>query len=188
MQPDLFSPDPPAPEGLVYREAVITPAEEADLLAAFETLAFAPFQFHGHEGLRRVVAFGSRYDYARARVAPAEPIPDWLAPLRARAAKLAGIGSADLAQALITEYRPGAPIGWHRDRPHYGVVVGVSFGSACVLRFRRARVSGGWDRYARPLAPRSAYVLDGEARRIWEHSIAPAPALRHSVTFRTLRA
>jgi alkylated DNA repair dioxygenase AlkB len=187
MQSDLFSPDPPAPEGLIYREALITPAEETRLIAAFGALPFAPFRFHGHEGLRRVVAFGSRYDYARARVAPAEPIPDWLTPLRARAARLAGIDGVDLAQALVTEYRPGAPIGWHRDRPHYGVIVGVSFGPACVLRLRRARPAGGWDRHARPLAPRSAYVLDGEARWVWEHSIAPAAALRYSVTFRTPR-
>lgn len=187
MQSDLFSADPPGPEGLIYREDLIAPAEEAALIEAFGALAFAPFQFHGREGLRRVVAFGSRYDYARGRVAPAEPIPDWLQPLRAKAARLAEIECAALAQALVTEYRPGAPIGWHRDRPHYGKVIGVSFGTACVLRLRRARPSGGWERYARPLAPRSAYVLDGDARWVWEHSIAPATALRYSTTFRTLR-
>lgn len=187
MQSDLFDDTAPGPAGLVYREALITPAEEAALIERFMALPFAPFQFHGHEGLRRIVGFGSRYDFARGALMTAEPIPDWLDPLRRKAAGLAAVEPADLPHALITEYRPGAPIGWHRDRPQFGKVVGVSMGSACTLRFRRRRAAGGWDRYALPLATRSAYVLDGEARWAWEHSIAPMEALRYSVTFRTSR-
>jgi len=187
MQADLFDLGPHRPAGLDYRDDLITAADEATLIEAFTALPFAPFQFHGHEGLRRVVALGSRYDYARGAVASADPIPAWLTPLKDRAAAFAGLDSAELAQALITEYHPGAPIGWHRDRPVYGRIVGVSLGSACVFRFRRARPAGGWDRFAQPLRPRSAYSLDGDARWTWEHSIAPATTPRWSITFRTLR-
>ncbi|WP_122465004.1 alpha-ketoglutarate-dependent dioxygenase AlkB [Brevundimonas lutea] len=174
------------PVGLQYAENAVSPQARDSLVRRFQTLAFAPFDFRGFKGNRRTVAFGSRYDFTHNRVDRADPLPEWLEPLRAAAAAFADIAPADLTQALVTEYAPGAGIGWHRDRPEYGKVVGLSFGSACVLRFRRP-TDEGWRRASRPLPPGSAYLLDGPAREAWQHSIAPGDQLRYSVTFRTLR-
>jgi alkylated DNA repair dioxygenase AlkB len=175
------------PEGFVYRAAVVPEAEEGELLARFAELPLKEFEFHGYFGKRRVVSFGLRYDFADREVHRVEPIPDFLLPLRERAAAFAGVASSAVEHALVTEYRPGAAIGWHRDRPVFGDVIGISFGSDCRFRFRR-RHGNSWERRAIMLEPRSAYVLRGAAREKWEHSIPPAEALRYSVTFRTMPA
>lgn len=161
-------------------------AEEVELIREFERLPFAPFDFRGFKGNRQTVAYGSRYDFTHSRVKDAGSLPPWLGPLKTRAAAFAHIEDDALVQALITEYQPGAGIGWHRDRPEYGKVVGISFGSACVLRFRR-RAGEQWLRENIVLEPRSAYLLVGEVREAWQHSITPGERLRYSVTFRTLR-
>lgn len=114
-------------------------------------------------------------------------MPAWLTPLRAAAARFADMSETELVQALVTEYAPGAGIGWHRDRPEYGKVVGLSFASDCVLRFRRPE-SGGWRRASQTLRPGSAYLLEGPARDAWQHSITPGDQLRYSITFRTVRS
>ncbi|HZQ39144.1 MAG TPA: alpha-ketoglutarate-dependent dioxygenase AlkB [Rhizomicrobium sp.] len=173
--------------GFRYQEELFSPAEEKALVRAFESLPFKPFEFHGYLGNRRVVSFGWRYDYGGAQLRKAETMPQFLSPLREIAAEFAGVEPEEFAHTLVTEYAPGAGIGWHRDKPDFAKVVGLSFCSPCRLRFRRKR-GGRWDRRAVDVAPRSDYLLDGEARHIWEHSIAPMPALRYSVTFRTLIA
>lgn len=182
----LFGDPPPTPPGFAYRPDLLSEAEEADLIRRFEGLPFAPFDFRGFQGHRQTVAYGSRYDFTHSRVKDADPLPPWFGSLKTRAAAFAGVDDHALVQALITEYPPGAGIGWHRDRPEYGKVVGVSFGSACVLRFRR-RAGEQWLRENISLEPRSAYLLDGEARDAWQHSITPGDRLRYSVTFRTFR-
>lgn len=182
----LFEVAPHAPPGFSYAPDLLS-SEEADaLVRQFEQLPFQPFDFRGFKGNRQTVAFGSRYDFTHSRVSPAEPIPEWMGGLRARASTFAGVDEDALVQALITEYPPGAGIGWHRDRPEYGKVVGVSFASACVLRLRRPN-GASWRRESVLLQPRSAYLLDGEVREDWQHSIMPGDRLRYSVTFRTLR-
>ena len=183
----LFDDAPPGPAGLGYGPELITVAEEGDLIERFSSLPLAPFDFHGFQGNRRTVAYGSRYDFTRSLVKPADSVPEWLVPLRSKAASWAGFPPNELVQALITEYAPGAGIGWHRDRPEYGAVLGVSFGTPCVLRLRRTAGEGRWARAALPLEPRSVYRLTGEARDFWQHSITPGDRLRYSVTFRTLR-
>jgi alkylated DNA repair dioxygenase AlkB len=180
------SPRPAEPEGLAYAPELITPEAEAALAAEIERLPFAPFAFQGWEGKRRVVSFGWRYDFTDARLHPAEPLPAWLEPLRERAAEVAGVAAEAFVHALVTEYARGAGIGWHRDRPQFGDVVGVSLLSPCTLRFRR-REGAGWSRATLLVEPRSAYLLRGLARTEWEHSIAAVDALRYSITFRTLR-
>jgi alkylated DNA repair dioxygenase AlkB len=174
------------PEGMVYRPEFVGVGEEHALLAWLERLPFRPFQFHGFEGRRQVVSFGWRYDFSRSHLLKADDLPPELLPLRAQAAGLAGHRPEDLQQVLVNKYEPGAPIGWHRDRPVFAEVVGVSLGAPCTFRLRR-RTSGGFERRSLTLAPRSAYLLSGPARTDWEHSIPPVDRLRYSITFRNFR-
>jgi DNA oxidative demethylase len=175
-----------APPGLTFREEFVNDEEQGALLAAAERLSFKPFEFHGWTGNRETVSFGWRYDFNQARVEPAEPIPGFLLPLRERAAALAGIDPGAFEQALVIRYDVGAGIGWHRDRPVFEKVFGLSLLSPCVLRFRR-RHARGFERFSLDAAPRSAYLLTGEIRHDWEHSIAPMEMKRYSITFRSRR-
>ena len=185
MRAELFDLPPVGPPGFAYRAELISPAEEAELLARLGGLDFEPFQFHGYEGRRRVYSFGWRYDFGGAGLVAAPPLPDWILPLRDRAAAFAGLPGEAFAHVLINEYREGAPIGWHRDRPVFDRVVGVSLKAAAVMRFRK-RVGAKFERINVPLPPRSAYLLDGPARAEWEHSLPEAAAHRFSITFRNL--
>jgi alkylated DNA repair dioxygenase AlkB len=180
---DLF--DGPVIAGLSYAEDVIDAAEEAALIECLAALDLAPFRFHGWLGNRRTQSFGWRYDFDDASFAPAEPIPDWLQPLRIRAAAFAGIAPDAFVQALLARYDPGAGIGWHKDRDVFEEVVGVSLGSPATLRFRQ-RTAAGFRRANIDVAPRSAYLISGEARWEWEHRITPGEQLRFSITFRSL--
>jgi alkylated DNA repair protein (DNA oxidative demethylase) len=179
---DLF--DMPILPGLAYREDIIDAAEEAALIAGVDAQALSPFRFQGWLGKRLTTSFGWSYDFDRGSFDQAPPIPDWLLPLKARAAAFAGLADADLIQALLIRYDPGAGIGWHRDRPVFEHVVGISLGVPGTLRFRRRR-EGGFDRASAPLAPRSIYHLSGQARYEWEHSIAEMDVTRWSITFRS---
>ena len=175
----------PLIDGLRYAEAVISEAEEQVLLDRLGQLDLAPFKFHGWLGNRKTQSFGWRYDFEDASFTPADPLPDWLVPLRRRAASFAGFVPADFVHVLLARYDPGAGIGWHRDREVFEQVVGISLGTPAVLRFRQRRETG-FSRASLQVAPRSAYLLSGEARHDWEHSIAPGKSLRFSITFRTL--
>ena len=177
--------DTPLIAGLRYQEAVTGEREEQQLLARLGALDLAPFRFHGFVGNRRTQSFGWRYDFEDASFTPAEPIPEWLQPLRERAADVAGVESTDFVHVLLARYDPGAGIGWHRDRDVFDRVVGFSLGTPATLRFRQ-RTAGGFRRANLQVAPRSAYLLSGEVRSDWEHSISPGDALRFSITFRTL--
>jgi alkylated DNA repair dioxygenase AlkB len=172
------------PEGFIYRPDLVTPAEETELIDRFQTLDFKPFEFHGYFGNRRTVSFGWRYDFAASRVQPAPGIPEFLLPLRDQTAAFAGISPAAFEHALVTEYVAGAGIGWHRDRPVFDDIVGISLGAPCRFRLRRKQ-GARWQRAAIELMPRSAYLLRGPVRREWEHSIPPLDRLRYSVTFRS---
>ena len=183
MTADLFG--EPAIAGLEYRPAFIDRAEERELIAHLSRQELSPFRFQGWTGKRLTRTFGWRYDFDDRSFSPSEPIPDWLQPLRARAAALAGVATDDFVHVLLVRYDPGAGIGWHRDRPVFERVVGISLGAPAVLRFRKRR-EGGFDRANVEVEPRSAYLLSGPARHEWEHSIAPGESLRLSITFRTL--
>jgi alkylated DNA repair dioxygenase AlkB len=185
LQPDLFAPAT-LPEGFAYGEDRIDAAREWALLGAIEKLPFKPFEFHGFFGNRRVVSFGWRYDYAGRALRASDPMPDFLLRLRGIAADFAGLPPGDFQQALVTEYAPGAGIGWHRDKPMFEDVVAFSLAAPCTLRLRR-KAGAGWIRRAQVVAPRSAYLLRGPARFDWEHSIPPLDRLRYSITFRTFR-
>ena len=184
--PRLFETD--LPPGFHYREDFITDADERGLLEAIGDVAFADFEMRGVVARRRVAFFGQSYDRTTAG-----PVPEFLLPLRARIAEWSGADAEAFAMALINEYRPGSPIGWHRDAPQYDMVAGISLLSACRMKFRPYRPASA------PAAPRrsatheivldrrSAYLMTGESRQAYEHHIPPVAQLRYSVTFRTLR-
>jgi alkylated DNA repair dioxygenase AlkB len=177
--------DTPLIAGLRYEEAVIGEEDERALLDRLEALELAPFRFHGWQGNRKTQSFGWRYDFEDASFTPADPMPDWLQPLRRRAASFADLKPEEFVHALLARYDPGAGIGWHRDRDVFDKVVGFSLRTPATLRFRQ-RTASGFRRANLEVAPRSAYLLSGEARHDWEHSIAPGDALRFSITFRAL--
>ena len=193
QQFDLFGgpdpgpdPGPALPDGFKYAPDLLGPADEAALLAHVRELPFRDFEFHGYTGRRRVVSFGWHYDFAERRLRKADDIPAFLLALREPAAAFAGLAPAALQHVLVTEYAPGAGIGWHRDKAVFGEVVGISLLSPCTFRLRRA-AGEGWERVNVPAEPRSAYLLSGPSRTEWEHSVPPVGALRYSVTFRNLR-
>jgi alkylated DNA repair dioxygenase AlkB len=185
-QPSLFPPAVGMPEGFVYRPDFLDAEEERQIVAHLAGVPFAPFVFRGVEARRRVFSFGWRYDFAVGRVEEAEPIPPWLTVVRDRAEAFAGLEPGALRQLLINEYLPGAPIGWHRDRAQFDKVVGISLLAPCLFRLRR-REGTRFVRASLTLAPRSAYLISGDARERWEHSIPPVSAHRYSLTFRSFR-
>ena len=194
------------PEGLHYHPELIDVVTEDAVIARLRELPFKEFEFHGYTGKRRVVSFGWQYEFSgRGKLRKADDIPEFLLPLRALAANVAGVEPESFQHVLAIEYGPGAGIGWHRDKPVFGEVVGVSLLAPCVLRFRRKvvdepgtskrqgsklspRVRSSWERANLSAEPRSAYHLSGPARYEWEHSILRVDSLRYSITFRNLRA
>ncbi|HET8635378.1 MAG TPA: alpha-ketoglutarate-dependent dioxygenase AlkB [Acidobacteriaceae bacterium] len=181
----LFPEMKAGPPGFIYRENFVTEEEERTLAASLGGLDLKPFEFHGYLGNRRVASFGLEYDYERRSVEPASAMPPFMDDLLARVAEFAGCEREAFRQVGVNEYRPGAAIGWHKDKPQFGIVVGVSLLAPATMRLRRAE-SGRWTRISHIVLPRSVYVLSGEARSQWEHSIPPVSDLRYSITFRTL--
>ena len=177
--------DTPLIAGLRYEEDLIGRAEEQALIERLSAAELDPFRFHGWLGNRKTRSFGWRYDFDDASFTPGDPIPDWLWSVRERAAGFARICPEDFVHVLLARYDAGAGIGWHRDRDVFDQVVGVSLNTPAVLRFRR-RVGDRFERANVEVAPRSAYLLSGEARWEWEHRITPGDQLRFSITFRTL--
>jgi alkylated DNA repair protein (DNA oxidative demethylase) len=180
-----FLDDAGMPEGLLYAPDFLDEAEESGLASRIESLPFKPFEFHGFLGRRKTVSFGWSYAFDGSGLGPAAPIPDWLLPVRERAANFAGLAPEALEHALLIKYDEGAGLGWHRDRPVFGDVIGISLLSPAPLRFRR-KAGAKWERFTLPAQPRSIYLLRGPARSEWEHSLTPVATLRYSITFRTL--
>lgn len=189
VQTDLFGAPPPAamPAGMRYEPDFLTPAEEAALLRDIEALPLAPMKYQGFTALRRVVSYGGQYDFSAQRLNEAEPIPAWLQPLRGKAAQWLGIAADRFRHALVAEYRPGTPLGWHRDVPDFEDVVGISLLNDAVLRFRPypPKEPKRADMIKLTVAPRSIYLLRGPARWDWQHSVSPTKSRRYSITFRT---
>jgi alkylated DNA repair dioxygenase AlkB len=177
---------PSLPEGFRYRPELIDRAEEDRLLAHVRGLPFRDFEFHGYTGKRRVVSFGWHYDFSARQLQKADDIPDYLLALRRVAASFGEMEPKELQHVLVTEYGPGAGIGWHHDKAVFGRVVGVSLLSPCVFRMRRAVSGKKWERVKLVAEPRSAYLLSGPARHEWEHSIPRMEVLRYSITFRNV--
>jgi len=189
LQPALFdlplAPRRPLPDGFRYQPHLITADEESALVRQFEHLDFEPYEHLGYLGNRRVAAFGWRRGADGAMVETGEGVPDFLTPLLDKVAAFTGLSAGSFRHALVTEYAPGAGIGWHRDRPPAVAIAGVSLLSPCTFRLRR-KAGDKWDRASIIAAPRSAYLISGPSRSDWQHSIPEVEALRYSVTFRTV--
>jgi alkylated DNA repair dioxygenase AlkB len=185
------------PEGFLYRDGFLTVAEESELLCIFRGLEFAAYDYHGYLAKRRVVRYGVAYDInTRERIEAAPPIPDFLLGVRERAAQFAGLAPDEVAQAMVSEYSVGTPIGWHRDAPQFGTILGISLASACRMRLKPFQAASkivpaniaSRKALSIRLEPRSIYVMRGPARSQWQHSIPAVDEMRYSITFRTLRS
>lgn len=174
------------PEGFRYQNELISGADERDLVAEIERLPFRAFEFHGFTGNRRVVSFGWRYDFNGGGLTRTDDMPEFLLSIREKASGFAKVPPDTLQQVLVTEYAPGAAIGWHKDRPVFGDVVGISLLSPCTFRLRR-KSGAKWERCNLRAEPRSVYLLRGPSRHVWEHSIPAVDRLRYSLTFRHIR-
>jgi alkylated DNA repair dioxygenase AlkB len=191
--PTFFELSAKIPEGFVYHQEFISEAEEHELIGEIQNLQLAPFQYYQFTGKRRTATFGWQYEFGAREITIAPELPAFLLPLRARAATFFNMDPNSLIQMSVIEYSTGAPIGWHRDVPQFGVVLGVSLGAACRLRFReyrrgKSKSSHRDDLLSIELAPRSIYMMSGASRQTWQHSIPPVRELRYSVMMRTLRA
>lgn len=187
-QRDLFDPYEEAfARGYAYEPEFLSRAAEAALIEEIQRLPLAQAEYKGFLAHRRIVSYGGRYDFSAQRLQPGEPIAPFLHPLRAEAAAWAGCAADELTHAMVAEYAPGTQLGWHRDVPDFELVVGISLASPCRMRFRRFPPRFRARSIALDLEPRSIYRLQGEARWEWQHSVPPVPALRYSITFRSLR-
>ncbi|MES2977469.1 MAG: alpha-ketoglutarate-dependent dioxygenase AlkB [Pseudomonadota bacterium] len=190
LQPDLFGGSSEAlPEGLRYEPEFLSRSEEAQLVELIRTLPLEAARYKAYTARRRVLSFGGSFDYDTNRLMPAQALHPGLLHLRQRVADWMGVVPKALVHALLAEYSPGTPLGWHRDVPDFERVAGVSLGSEAVIRWRRYPPHeprrAGIVRLV--VAPRSIYELQGPARWDWQHSVAPTTAMRWSITFRTAR-
>lgn len=179
---DLF--DAPLIPGLGSTPDFLSESEENELIARIQTEGLTPFRFHEWTGKRLTHSFGWKYDFGTGALTRSAPLPSWLEPVRDRAARHAGLAPDTVVQALLIRYDAGAGIGWHKDRPIYEEVIGISLGAAAAMRFRR-RKGDGWLRASSPLDPRALYRLTSEVRHDWEHSIAPVERTRYAITLRS---
>jgi len=175
------------PSGLLYREDFLSAGEEDELVAAIRALPLEEAKYKAYTARRRTASYGSSYDFETNRLSSAPAMPPFLLPLRQRISGLIGVVEQSVTHALVTEYRPGTELGWHRDVAEFEIVAGVSLAGSCRMRFRPYPPQKGAKVFSLELAPRSVYVLRDEIRWRWQHSVARTPALRYSITFRTPR-
>ena len=191
--PTLFDASAQVPDGFIYRQNFVSEAEEQELIREIQKFQLEPFKYYQFTGKRRTASFGWQYEFGASEITAAPEMPLFLLPLRARAGKVLKIDPASLIQTSIIEYSTGSPIGWHRDIPYFGIVVGVSLGAACRMRFRkysrvRSKKLNRAEVLSLELEPRSVYLMSGASREIWQHSIPPVKELRYAIMMRTLRA
>jgi len=191
--PSLFQISPKVPDGFIYQPNFLSEAEEQELIREIQQIHLAPFRYYQFTGKRRTANFGWQYEFGASEITRAPDVPPFLLPVRTRAGNLFDIDPSSLVQTSIIEYSTGSPIGWHRDVPHFGVVVGISLGAACRMRFRKYRRARSKNLkrdeiLSIELQPRSIYLMSGASREIWQHSIPPVKELRYAIMMRTLRA
>ena len=189
---NLFELPAQVPDGFLYRQNFISETEEHQLILEIQKLHLAPSKYYQFTSKRRTVSFGWQYEFGSSAITTAPDMPAYLLPLRTGAGNLFNIDPNTLVQASIIEYSTGSPIGWHRDTPHFGVVIGISLGAPCRMRFRRyhrvrSQRLGHDEILSIKLQPRSIYLMSGASREIWQHSIPPVKELRYSIMMRTVR-
>ena len=181
------------PEGFFYRPNFISETEEQELIEEIRGLSLVSFKYYQFTGKRRTASFGWQYEFGRDEITRAPEMPAFLLPIRERAGNWFKLDGDSLGQASIVEYPVGAPIGWHRDIPQFGIIIGVSLGAACRMKLRkyqrvRSKASRRGDAVSIELEPRSVYLMSGPSRQLWQHSIPPVKELRYSIVMRTLRS
>jgi alkylated DNA repair dioxygenase AlkB len=184
---------PEVPEGFIYRPNFISQDEEQELIREIQQLHLAPFQYYQFTGKRRTASFGWQYEFGNREITTAPDMPGFLLPIRTRAATFFSMDPNDLVQTTIIEYSTGSPIGWHRDIPHFGIVVGISLGGVCRMKFRKqdraqSKNLKRGEILSIELQPRSIYLMSGPSRENWQHSITPVKELRYSIMMRNLRS
>jgi len=189
----LFELSTNVPEGFFYKRNFVSATEEQELIKQIQKLSLVSFKYYQFTGKRRTASFGWQYEFGRDEITRASDMPEFLMQLRERAGKLFEIDADSLVQASIVEYPVGAPIGWHRDIPQFGIIIGVSLGAVCRMRLREYRRRGPKasrraDGVSIELQPRSIYLMSGPSRQLWQHSIPPVKELRYSIVMRTLRS
>lgn len=190
---NLFEVAAKVPDGFIYHRNFISEAEEQALIREIQSVRLTSFQYYQFTGKRRIASFGWQYEFGKSEITTAPDMPAFLLPVRIRAGTLFNIDPNSLMQTSIIEYSTGSPIGWHRDISQFGVVVGISLGAACRMRFRkynrvRSRILKCDEILSIELEPRSLYLMSGASRELWQHSIPPVKDLRYSIMMRTLRA
>ena len=188
----LFEVAAKVPDGFIYRRDFLSEAEEHELIQEIQKLQLTPFKYYQFTGKRRTASFGWQYEFGKSEITSAPDMPAFLLPVRTRAGKFFNIEPDSLTQMSIIEYSTGSPIGWHRDIPQFGVVVGISLGAACRMRFRkydrgRSKNSNRAEILSIELQPRSIYLMSGASRETWQHSIPPVKELRYAIMMRTVR-
>jgi len=192
-EPSLFDVSTKVPDGFIYHPDFLSAAEEQELIGEIQKLHLAPFKYYQFTGKRRTASFGWQYEFGASEITTAPDIPAFLSGVRTRAATLFNMDPNSLVQASIIEYSTGSPIGWHRDIPYFGVVVGISLGAVCRMRFRqygrsRSKKLKRDEILSIELQPRSSYLMSGASRELWQHAIPPVKELRYAIIMRTLRA
>jgi alkylated DNA repair dioxygenase AlkB len=190
---NLFEVAAKVPDGFIYHRNFISEAEEPELIREIQSLHLKSFKYYQFTGKRRIASFGWQYEFGKSEITTAPDMPAFLLPVRIRAGTFFNIDPNSLMQTSIIEYSTGSPIGWHRDISQFGVVVGISLGAACRMRFRkynrvRSRILKRDEILSIELEPRSLYLMSGASRELWQHSIPPVKDLRYSIMMRTLRA
>jgi alkylated DNA repair dioxygenase AlkB len=190
---DLFEVAAKVPDGFIYRQNFISDAEEQELIREIQSVHLTAFKYYQFTGKRRIASFGWQYEFGKSEITTAPDMPEFLLPIRTRAGRLFELDPNSFSQTSIIEYSTGSPIGWHRDIAQFGVVVGISLGAACRMRFRkynrvRSKNLKRDEILSIELQPGSIYLMSGASRELWQHSIPPVKDLRYSIMMRTLRA
>jgi alkylated DNA repair dioxygenase AlkB len=202
QQTKLFDLGQELPNGFIYRPDFLTEEEEELLLAYIENLPLAHPSTRDHEAKRRIMSFGWGFNFKENKLIPGPALPRFLHRTQRKIAKWLDIAPARVAEALITEYTPGSAIGWHVDNESFEKIVGISLAGWCRMRLRplygirnnpdalvgaaTASRRGKESVISIEVEPRSAYIMQGNARWQWQHSVAAVETLRYSITFRTL--
>ena len=177
------------PPGFQYFPGFITKDEEVQLIKEIEQTELHIFNFHGYEAKRKVASFGYDYSFDKRSLSKGKDIPPQFVFILEKVAKHLSIPAEHFAELLVTEYPVGSVINWHRDAPPFDLIAGISLNTDCTFRLRPhdKEKQGRKSIISLPAERCSLYVMQGESRSEWQHSITPVKSIRYSITLRTLR-